>query len=201
MTNHNSPEIQPLDRTQILIAMGVTAVVLLTISKIWQSLGSVAILPIYFTQEALVSAVALAGGIILASSIMYRIWPAYRESADIYLAFVVKPLIWTDLIWLGLLPGMSEELLFRGIMLPAFGLNLTAVILSSLFFGVLHLSGANQWPYVVWATVIGFVLGYAALVTGNLLVPITAHIITNLISSSVWKLQNPANSEISNDQN
>jgi hypothetical protein len=100
---------------------------------------------------------------------------------------VIKPLIWADIIWLGLLPGLSEELLFRGVMLPALGLNLTAVIISSLLFGILHLSGANQWPYVVWATIIGFALGYCALVTGNLLVPIIAHIITNLVSSCLWK--------------
>jgi uncharacterized protein len=92
---------------------------------------------------------------------------------------------------LGLLPGLSEELLFRGIMLPAFGLNLVAVIISSVLFGVLHLSGANQWPYVVWATVVGFALGYVALITGNLLIPITAHIITNLVSSCLWKINHP----------
>jgi membrane protease YdiL (CAAX protease family) len=73
-------------------------------------------------------------------------------------------------------------------MLPALGLNLTAVIVSSLVFGVLHLSGLQQWPYVIWATIVGFALGYTALVTGNLMVPIVAHIVTNLVSSSLWKL-------------
>ena len=58
------------------------------------------------------------------SSIIYRLWPAYRQSADVYLALVLKPLILMDLIWLGLLPGLSEELLFRGVMLPALGLKL-----------------------------------------------------------------------------
>ncbi|MGD1804737.1 CPBP family glutamic-type intramembrane protease [Dapis sp. BLCC M126] len=40
---------------------------------------------------------------------------------------------------------------------------------------------------MIWATIVGFVLGYSALVTGNLLIPIIDHILTNLISSSVWK--------------
>jgi hypothetical protein len=31
----NQPNFEPLDRTQILIAIGVTAVVLLVISKLW----------------------------------------------------------------------------------------------------------------------------------------------------------------------
>ncbi|VEP16476.1 putative metal-dependent membrane protease [Hyella patelloides LEGE 07179] len=191
MANYNNPEIEPLTRTQILIVMGVTAVVLLTISKLWQKLGSVTMLPLLFDTQALIWSIGLAVGITIASSIIYRLWAAYRHSADIYLELVVKPLVWADLIWLGLLPGLSEELLFRGVMLPAFGLNLFAVIVSSLLFGVLHLSGANQWPYVVWATIVGFALGYIALITGNLLIPITAHIITNLVSSCLWKFQHP----------
>ena len=84
--------------------------------------------------------------------------------------------------------GMSEELLFRGVMLPAVGLNATGVVASSLLFGVLHLSGPQQWPYVVWATAVGLLLGFSALATGNLLVPIVAHIVTNLLSSYLWKL-------------
>jgi hypothetical protein len=101
---------------------------------------------------------------------------------------VLKPLILPDIIWLGLLPGMSEELLFRGVMLPAVGLNATGLIATSLLFGVLHLSGPDQWPYVVWASIVGLLLGFSALATGNLLVPIVAHVATNLISSYLWKL-------------
>jgi membrane protease YdiL (CAAX protease family) len=52
---------------------------------------------------------------------------------------------------------------------------------------MLHLSGKEQWPYVVWATVVGLALGYGALATGNMLVPIVAHVLTNLISSGLWK--------------
>ena len=191
MADYKNPGIEPLSRTQILVVMGVTAVILLTISKIWQRLGNVTTLPLLFDTQALIWSFGLAVGITIASSIVYRLWAAYRNSADIYLELVVKPLVWADLIWLGLLPGLSEELLFRGVMLPAFGLNLFAVIVSSLLFGVLHLSGANQWPYVVWATVVGFGLGYVALITGNLLVPIIAHVVTNLVSSCLWKFRHP----------
>ena len=197
VANPNNPEIESLSRTQILVVMGVTAVVLLIVTKIWQKLGSVKLLPLYFTQEALLWGIGLAIGISATSSLIYYFWPAYRRSADSYLELVIKPLVWPDLIWLGLLPGLSEELLFRGVMLPAFGLNIFAVIISSLFFGVLHLSGYEQWPYVVWATIVGFALGYVALITGNLLIPIIAHIITNLFSSFLWKISHPQASESS----
>ncbi|HEY9613289.1 CPBP family intramembrane glutamic endopeptidase [Allocoleopsis sp.] len=184
----DQPDIEPLTRTQVLIAMGVTALVLLFIAKLWLHLGSVTLLPLQGTAEALLLGLGIALGITALSSLVYRLWPAYRQSADYYLQMVLKPLVLPDLIWLGLLPGMSEELLFRGVMLPAVGLNATGVVASSLLFGVLHLSGPQQWPYVVWATAVGLLLGFSALATGNLLVPIVAHIVTNLLSSYLWKL-------------
>jgi membrane protease YdiL (CAAX protease family) len=186
--NPNQSDFEPLTRTQILVVMAVTAIILLIVAKVWQLLGKVTILSVNITPNSLLLGLVLAIGISVASSAIYRLWPAYRKSADYYLALVIKPLIWPDLIWLGLLPGLSEELLFRGVMLPFFGLNAVALIISSLVFGVLHLSGAQQWPYVVWATVVGFILGYSALVTGNLVVPIVAHILTNWVSSILWKL-------------
>jgi hypothetical protein len=184
----DEPELEPLTRTQVLIAMGVTALVLLFVAKLWLHLGSVTLLPLHGTAEALLLGLGLALGITVLSSLVYRLWPAYRHSADYYLQMVLKPLVLPDLIWLGLLPGMSEELLFRGVMLPAVGLNTTGVVASSLLFGILHLSGPQQWPYVVWATAVGLLLGFSALATGNLLVPIVAHIVTNLLSSYLWKL-------------
>lgn len=186
----DEPKMEPLTRVQVLAAMGLTAVVLLFIAKIWLLLDSVVLLPIDWRGLALPLGVGLGVGITIASGIVYRLWEAYRKSADFYLTFILKPLVWTDLIWLGLLPGLSEELLFRGVMLPALGLNMTGVLVSSLCFGVLHLSGAEQWPYVVWATVVGFLLGFSALETGNLLVPIVAHVTTNFISSCMWKVDN-----------
>ena len=199
MANPNNSELEPLSRTQILVFMGITAIFLLMVAKIWQKLGGVQLLSVEFNSQALLWSLGLALGISVTSGIVYRLWPAYRRSAEVYLELVIKPLIWTDLIWLGLLPGLSEELLFRGVMLPALGLNMAAVIVSSVLFGILHLSGSGQWPYVVWATVVGFSLGYCALVTGNLVVPVIAHVITNLVSSSLWKINNRQKQEVSSD--
>ena len=184
----HDPKLQPLTRTQILVAMGVTAFVLWLVAKLWLQFGNVSLLPLKLTATALPIGLGLALIVTAASSLVYRLWPAYRSSADYYLELILKPLLWPDLIWVGLLPGLSEELLFRGVMLPAFGLNVTAVVVSSLLFGILHFSGSQQWPYVVWATAVGLLFGYSAVFTGNLLVPIVAHILTNLVSSCLWKL-------------
>lgn len=190
MTNNHNSDFEPLTRTQILVIMGVTALILLIIAQVWKKLGSVAILSWKITPTAIFMGSAIALGIIITSGIIYRFWPAYRQSAQLYLELIIKPLALPDLIWIGLLPGLSEELLFRGVMLPAFGFNLAAVTISSVLFGVLHLSGAQQWPYAVWATIIGFILGYSAYITGNLLVPIVAHMLTNFVSSVLWKTGN-----------
>ena len=185
-----NPEFEPLTRTQVLVAMGVTAIILLVIAKLWLQFGSVSLLPIKLIGIDLLKGCAIGLAITGGSAIVYQIWPGYRRSADVYLEVVLKPLFWPDLIWLGLLPGLSEELLFRGVMMSALGLNATGLILSSFCFGILHLGGIDQWPYAIWATAVGLLLGYSFLDTGNLLVPIIAHICTNLISSCVWKWEN-----------
>lgn len=180
---------EPLSRVQILAAMGVTALVILLVARLWLAIDSVPVMPVVFTPTVLLQGTLVGLGITGASAIVYRLWPRYRKSADTYLKLVLEPLTWPDLFWLGLLPGLSEEFLFRGVMLPAIGLNSLGVFISGLCFGVLHMSGLQQWPYVVWATVIGLILGIGALFTGNLLVPILAHVLTNLLSSLIWKWQ------------
>jgi uncharacterized protein len=133
--------------------------------------------------------IALGLGLTGLSAIVYAVWADYRASADIYLAMVLKPLELPDLIWLGILPGLSEELLFRGVMLPAMGLDPIGIILSSICFGVLHMTNLQQWSYAVWATIVGMLLAFTMVETGNLLIPIVAHITTNLISGLSWKLR------------
>ncbi|MCC5634495.1 CPBP family intramembrane metalloprotease [Nostoc sp. CHAB 5844] len=183
------PEIPYLTRFQVLVAMAVTAILLWTVAKVWLRFGNVFLFKWEWNEIDFLWGLGVGVIITSLSGLAYRLWPLYRQSADYYLELVLRPLAWPDLIWLGLLPGLSEELLFRGVMLPALGLDHVAVIVSSLCFGVLHLSGSQQWPYVIWATVIGLILGYSALWSGNLLVPIVAHIMTNWVSSYFWKMQ------------
>lgn len=184
----NNFELEPLTRTQVLVAMGGTAIVLLAIAKAWLHLSDVTLLPVSLTWMSLGWGFAVGFVITIASFIMYRIWPAYSRSANTYLKLVLSPLLWPDLIWLGLLPGLSEELLFRGVMLSDLGLSPLALVVSSIAFGVLHFSGSQQWPYVIWASIVGLILGYSAIATGNLFVPIIAHILTNFMSGCLWKL-------------
>ncbi|MBE9139908.1 CPBP family intramembrane metalloprotease [Nodosilinea sp. LEGE 07088] len=174
---------------QVLVSMGVTAVILLLIAKAWLHFEPTKLMAIQLSPTDGLLGLGLGLAISLASAIVYQLWPDYRQSADIYLTMVLQPLYWPDLIWLGVLPGLSEELLFRGVMLPAIGLNWLGIAVSAASFGVMHLSGLQQWTYMLWATAIGLVLAIGAVLTGNLLVPIVAHGVTNLVSSAVWKFR------------
>ncbi|MGI0482142.1 CPBP family intramembrane glutamic endopeptidase [Geminocystis sp. CENA526] len=189
MTGNNQPPVQSFTRMEILIFMGVTSLILLIISQLWRYFGSVKIIPVIFTFQAVGWGIALGFAIISASLILSQIWEKYRQSAEQYLDLIITPLVFPDLIWVGLLPGLSEELLFRGVMIPAFGYDVLALIISSLIFGVLHLSDRQNWQYALWASIIGFVFGYTAYITGNLLIPIIAHIFTNSVSSTIWKIK------------
>jgi membrane protease YdiL (CAAX protease family) len=186
--NSPSPDTEPLSRTQILIAMAVTAVVLFGVAKLWLYLGDFSLRPIEFSATDVGIGVALGLGLTGLSEIIYALWGTYRQSADFYLTMVLKPLAVPDVFWLGVLPGLSEELLFRGVMLPAIGLDPIGIVLSSLCFGVLHMTDLRQWPYAVWAALIGVILGFTMVETGNLLIPIVAHVTTNIVSALSWKL-------------
>lgn len=178
---------ESLSRVQLLAAMGITAVVLLIIARLWIWLDNVSLITTSLTTEALLLGCGLGFAITLCSEGLYRGWKGYREGADVYLSMILTPLKMADLVWLGVLPGMSEELLFRGVMLPAIGLNWFGILISSLCFGVLHFFSPRYWGYVVWAVVVGGVLGVSAVLTQNLLVPVVAHTVTNFLSSLLWK--------------
>lgn len=172
-------------REQILGLLVATAVILLVVAQVWGFLAEIPVgSPFHLNARDFGLGLLLGLGIMGLSTGMYYAWPQYRESADTYLALVLKPLEIQDALWVGLLPGLSEELLFRGMALPTLGL-----VLSSLLFGVSHLLDWRQWPYAVWATGIGLLLGIATLWSQNLLVAVVAHVTTNLLSTIFWKLR------------
>ncbi|MBD2187190.1 CPBP family intramembrane glutamic endopeptidase [Pseudanabaena mucicola] len=178
---------QSLSRSQVLIAMAVTAIIFLGISKAWVYLGGISMIPLYWQPEQALIGVGIGIGVALLSSVIYELWESYRIAAQEYLQMVLKPLEPIDLIWLGLLPGLSEEMLFRGVALPALGMNGVALIITSVIFGALHMASAKHLSYTVWAIAVGMMLGAVTMYTGNLLSAIVAHILTNALSGVIWK--------------
>jgi uncharacterized protein len=185
------PQIKPMTRSQVLVAMAVTAIVLMIVAKSWSYLFVVQMVPLHWQVDHFAIGIAIGVGVALLSSLVYEYWAAYREAAQEYFEMVLKPLSLVDLIWLGLLPGLSEELLFRGVAIPGLGMNIFALIVSSVVFGALHMASKKHIPYSIWAAFVGLLLGYVTLSTGNLLPAIVAHVFTNSLSGLLWKLKYP----------
>ena len=102
------PEIPYLTRTQVLVAMGATAILLWIIAKVWLQFGRFSLMSWRWHETELLWGVLLGLSITALSGLAYRLWSDYRRSANYYLEMVLKPLALPDLIWLGLLPGLSE---------------------------------------------------------------------------------------------
>jgi uncharacterized protein len=78
----------------------------------------------------------------------------------------------SDVAVIAALSGITEELFFRGVLMPEIG-----VVLSSLCFGALHALCA---VYFAWATLVGAAFGALTLASGSLVTPIVAHATYNL---------------------
>jgi membrane protease YdiL (CAAX protease family) len=74
---------------------------------------------------------------------------------------------WYDLALLAAVAGISEELLFRGVLQPHLGL-----VASNVFFGLAH---SISPLYAVLAGGMGLYLGWLLDATGNVLAPIVTH--------------------------
>ena len=87
-----------------------------------------------------------------------------------------------DLLIIALLAGLGEELLFRGV-IQAFLLELTgaaiALTVTSLLFGLLHFITPT---YAFLAAAFGLYLGGLMLTTGDVLVPIVAHAVYDVVA-------------------
>lgn len=180
------PTVPQLTRSQVLICLAVSSVVMLVLAKAWAFMFATPTVSIVW--QPLHLAIGLGCGLLvtLASSLIYELWEAYRIAADTYLEMILKPLGFTDLVWLGILPGMSEELLFRGVILPSLGINPFGLIVSSIIFGVLHMASPKHWQYAAWAIVVGLGLGAITIATHNLLPAVVTHICTNSLSGFLW---------------
>ncbi|MEP6689397.1 MAG: CPBP family intramembrane glutamic endopeptidase [Gemmatimonadales bacterium] len=86
------------------------------------------------------------------------------------------------LVVVALLAGLGEEALFRGVLQPALAAHLplvAAVAVTATLFGLAH------WitpTYAVLAGIVGAYLGWLLVVSGNLLVPVVAHALYDVVA-------------------
>ncbi|XP_074274351.1 uncharacterized protein LOC141598569 [Silene latifolia] len=131
----------------------------------------------------------IAGLVVLISVSRYTLlntWPDFAESSQSANTQVLTSLQTFDYPIVAFLPGISEELLFRGALLPLFGLNWKSALAVAVVFGVLHLGSGRKISFAIWATFVGLAYGYATIVTSSVVVPMTAHALNNLIGAVIW---------------
>lgn len=131
----------------------------------------------------------IVGLIILISSlrfILLKTWPDFAESSEAANQHVLSSLQPFDYLLVAFLPGISEELLFRGALLPLFGLDWKSALAVGAVFGSLHLGSGRKYSFAVWATFVGFAYGMATIVSSNVIVPAASHSLNNLIGGILW---------------
>lgn len=132
----------------------------------------------------------ITGLVILISSCRYlllKTWPDFAESTEAANQQVLTSLQPLDYLVVSFLPGITEELLFRGALLPLFGMDWKSVLLAATIFGVLHLGNGRKYSFAIWATFVGIVYGYATIVSSSLVVPMASHALNNLAGGLLWR--------------
>ncbi|XP_026407438.1 uncharacterized protein LOC113302707 isoform X1 [Papaver somniferum] len=132
----------------------------------------------------------IAGLVILISSarfLLLKTWPNFAESSEASNQMVLSQLEPLDYILVACLPGLSEELLFRGALMPLFGLDWKSVLVVAAMFGVLHLGSGRKYSFAIWATFVGLAYGYATIISSSIIVPMTSHALNNLVGTILWR--------------
>jgi len=161
-----------MSRTAFLRLEWLLSAALVVLSVAWSALRDVPLGTRLVPSAGLVAAGVVAGAalwgtipLLLRAPSMRRVW---REILQPFSATLAT----RDMVVIATLSGLTEELFFRGILLPELGL-----VTSSLCFGALHALCAT---YFVWATAVGAGMSALTLATSSLVTPMVAHATYNL---------------------
>jgi hypothetical protein len=161
-----------MSRTAFLRLEWLLSAALVVLSLAWSALRDVPVAARLVPSASLIVGGVIAGAalwgtipLLLRTPSMQRVW---REILQPFSAGLTT----RDMVVIAALSGVTEELFFRGILLPELGL-----VTSSLCFGALHALCA---VYFAWATAVGAGMSALTLASGSLLTPMIAHATYNL---------------------
>ncbi|KAG2264319.1 hypothetical protein Bca52824_071398 [Brassica carinata] len=132
----------------------------------------------------------IAGTVVLISSsrfLLLKSWPDFADSSEAANQQILTSLEPLDYLVVASLPGISEEMLFRGGLMPLFGTSWVSIVGVGLIFGLLHLGSGRKYSFAAWASVVGIVYGYAAVLSSSLVVPMASHAVNNLVGGLLWR--------------
>ncbi len=75
----------------------------------------------------------------------------------------------------GLMAGVGEEPLFRGVLIPLCDPPVIGILVSAVVFGLAHYLRREYFGFLIWGMGEGLVFGSLFVLTGSLLVPAIAH--------------------------
>lgn len=140
---------------------------------------------------ALGGAIGTAAAVTAARLALYNAWTPFREATDSSNAVALTNIADADILWVAGAPAVSEELLFRGDLLPLMSVNSSVAIgcvLSSVLFGVLHVPGSGRnAAFAAWASAVGGSYALLYLTTGALYAPAIAHGVSNAAAAYWWR--------------
>lgn len=134
-------------------------------------------------------------GVVVLSAILERVAEWARRLSRAF-AELLGPLRLWEVFVLAVASGIAEELFFRGFLQQLFSERVfdsfqssdyLGLIAASVVFGAVHVGPDPRTflPWTIMALVMGFVLGWMYLYTGNVLAPILAHFTINFLNLSL----------------
>lgn len=95
------------------------------------------------------------------------------EAIDIFM----KLPYWKSLISIAIVPAITEELIFRGVILTGYKKTklLTGILVSSFYFGIMHLTISQLFYTIIGGVIFGFLVK----ITGSIFSSILSHFILN----------------------
>jgi len=119
-----------------------------------------------------------AGIVVVAISYVFTAMTGWGDALARGLAGAIGFIAVPDALLLALASGMGEEAFFRGALQPRVG-----IVWASLLFGCVHFIPRREFlPWTGFAILAGALFGVLFLWTGNLIAPVTAHVVVNGIN-------------------
>lgn len=143
-------------------------------------------LPSTLDPSHLLAALATAAAVTATRTALLQVWPEFAAATDKSNKQVLTPLQPADLAVVAFLPGIAEESLFRGALIPGLFPDWRGALLSGVIFGALHNNGGRNVAFSVWASAVGALYGALFLYTEDVTSPILAHSLANLASAVLW---------------
>jgi uncharacterized protein len=147
-----------------------------TLGAIWLFFRPFPYTPQFNVWVLLVFSAGLVLGLLGGAYLLERFMPSFRYASKMLERIMTSFRITLPFaITLATLSAISEELFFRGAVLPLIGIWGQALL-----FGLMHPAPRKAWMYTVYTFIAGVCFGYVTVWTGSLIPGIIAHFIINL---------------------